>query len=137
MIGRDTGIEHADEYALACRGRAAEGRPHLSGAKECGRYVGERLLERILLNCDDTVDGEEIANLVRRQGHRHAAVDGAERLPYLCLRNSSLDGVEDFRFVADDIAHVRVDGSLVLLELLARLLRARGGVTGNISLVAP
>jgi hypothetical protein len=136
MLGPDTCVEHADDDAFTRLGRTAEGSPHLVGAEECRRYVGERLLERVLLNRDDTLDGEESSDLVRRQSHRHAAVDGAERLTDRCRRNPSLDGVENLRLICGDIARVRADGRLVLLELLARLLRARGRVTGNVALVA-
>ena len=45
MLGPDTRVEHADNDPFTCLGRTAEGGPHLVGAEECRRYVGERLLE--------------------------------------------------------------------------------------------
>ena len=94
-----------------------------------------RLLQRVLLHGDDAVDREQVADPVRRQCHRHAAIDRAEGLAHLRHGDPGLDAVEDPGLVRDDVPGVSADGVLVLLQLPAGLFRIRRRKSRNIAVV--
>ena len=71
VFGPDAGIDDADDHVAASGGRTAERRPDGRRADE-RRVVVERVLERVLLDRDDTIRLEQGADLVGREPGRDA-----------------------------------------------------------------
>ena len=126
MFRPDARVDDADDDVAAGIGRAAERRPDGRRADERGVVV-VRLLERVLLDRDDAVDLEQVADLVRRDLPRDAAVGRAEGRADLELRRGLLGTSRDLLGQRCRVVVVRLDGRCVGLERLAGHARARGG----------
>ena len=77
------------------------------------------MLERVLLHRDNSLNPEEVADLVRRHLCRDAAVHGHEGSADLRPRNRLLNGRGDFLRDALRMLLVGVHGPFVLVQLLA------------------